>query len=224
MAHSDRTRLLRCEECQEKYKTTRRFPESFSELLCATSQEWRWVLRRLFVSLIFFCWMYTLASHYVAVVSAELSVVLVFTSILMSISVGQRFHRGVQLIWSTPYKWRYFKLFAIYALLCYMASLRVLQPTSWATIAAQQPWLAALHELHVRIHASVSGTVFHSSFTAVYLSTTSGVIFLFWKTSLRVVTVADAEPLAQKRLMRSSSGGAHCGLCQLGLCLENTGM
>lgn len=220
---------LLCKQCGVEYRTSRRFPETLAELLRATAQEWRWVVRRLVVCLLFFVWMYTLAEHYCALngISKELCILLAFTASMMSISVSQRFHRGIQMIWNTPHRWRYFQLFALFALLFYMVSLRALDPALWKAAATQQPWLAGLHEVHSVIHGSFVGALVLSSISLLYMGTASGVIFLFWKTSLRVPTVADAElPTLTDSLQHTgiSQQTAPCGLCQLGLCLDNTCM
>lgn len=218
--------VLLCELCGHRYLTSRRFPETLAELLGATAQEWRWVLKRLFVCLMFFVWMYTLAEHYCSLdgVSKELCILLAFTASMMSISVSRRFHRGIQMIWNTPHRWRYFELFGMFAVLFYMVSLRAFDPSVWAAAATQQPWLASLHEAHSVIHGSVLGTLVLSSISLLYVATASGVIFLFWKTSLRVATVADVDVATQVASFQIDTGGAQCGLCQLGLCLDNTCM
>lgn len=217
---------LRCGACQREYLASKRFPESLPELLKATLQEWRWVLRRVFVMMCFFFWIYMLAGHYVAVsgVSGEICVVLLFTANIMSISVCERFHRGVQMIWNTPNKWRYLRLFGLYSVLCHLVVFRTLEPSHWEGIAMRQPWLASIHRLHFLIHSSFSGAIFLSGFSLLYISTASGAIFLFWKTSLRVPTVASIDLLGQNDALNNSMGGSQCGLCQLGLCLDNTCM
>lgn len=189
----------------------------------ATLQEWRWLLRRLFVSLICFAWMLTLAAHYTSDegISKETVVLCLFSGCMMSISVSRRFHRGIQMIWDTPHRWIYLKTFAVMSLLCYMVSLKYFEPSVWHAAALKQPWLTILHEVHCRIHQSVFATLVLSTLTALYLATASGVIFLFWKTSLRVVTIADAE---SKDAESKLTGASQCGLCQLGLCLDNTCM
>lgn len=218
------TPKLRCGACSREYRASKRFPESLPELLEATRQEWRWVLRRVFVTLCFFSWIYTLAGHYMskAGVSVEVSVLLLFTATIMSISVCPRFHRGVQMIWNTPNKWRYLRLFGLYSILCHMVVFRALEPSQWEAVAAQKSWLAGVYKLHALVHSSLSGMIFLSGFSLLYVSTASGAIFLFWKTSLRVPTVASAEVRQQNPLMpKLTHSGSQCGLCQLGLCLDN---
>ncbi|CAJ1401097.1 unnamed protein product [Effrenium voratum] len=168
--------------------------------------------------------MYTLAEHYCVQdgsVDKEVCALLAFTAPLMSVSVSQRFHRGIQIIWHTPHRWRYFQIFGFFAVLFYLVSLRAFQPQRWAELR-EQPWLAWLHQAHYTIHTSVLGTFVLSCLSILYLATASGVIFLFWKTSLRVPTVADATLMDSGPLQ--SNTGAQCGLCQLGLCLDNTCM
>eukprot|EP00931_Biecheleriopsis_adriatica_P084404 TRINITY_DN5822_c0_g1_i1.p1 TRINITY_DN5822_c0_g1~~TRINITY_DN5822_c0_g1_i1.p1 ORF type:complete len:144 (+),score=17.64 TRINITY_DN5822_c0_g1_i1:171-602(+) len=143
---------------------------------------------------------------------------------MMSISVSQRFHRGVQMIWHTPHRWRYFQIFGLFALLFYMVSIRALQPQLWEARVTEQPWLAKLHRLHMTIHNSYLATMILSSVSLLYLATASGVIFLFWKTSLRVPTVADVNVLTEIEPLHSRMSSSQCGLCQLGLCLDNTDM
>jgi len=222
--NSSSTPRLRCALCSREYCTSKRFAETLPELLWATRQEWRWVTRRVFITLCFFSWIYTLAEHYVtkATASAEVFVVLLFTATIMSISVCPRFHRGVQMIWNTPNKWRYLRFFGLYFLLCHMVVFRALEPSQWESFAVQKPWLAGVHKLHVLVHSSFSGMIFLSGFSLMYISTASGAIFLFWKTSLRVPTVASADVREQGGLMpKLASSGSQCGLCQLGLCLDN---
>eukprot|EP00415_Alexandrium_ostenfeldii_P002633 UN2633 len=95
------TPKLRCSACSREYRASKRFPESLPELLRATRQEWRWVLRRVFVTMCFFSWIYTLAGHYMskAGVSIEVSVLLLFTATIMSISAeaGSMGERGAPL-------------------------------------------------------------------------------------------------------------------------------
>jgi len=218
------TPKLRCSACSREYRASKRFPESLPELLRATRQEWRWVLRRVFVTMCFFSWIYTLAGHYMskAGVSIEVSVLLLFTATIMSISVCPRFHRGVQMIWNTPNRYRYLRLFGLYSVLCHMVVFRALEPLQWEAVAAEKPWLAGMHKIHTLVHGSLSGMIMLSSFSLLYISTASGAIFLFWKTSLRVPTVASADVHQQHRLMpKLTPSHSQCGLCQLGLCLDN---
>mmetsp|Transcript_98464 Transcript_98464/g.317450 ORF Transcript_98464/g.317450 Transcript_98464/m.317450 type:complete len:433 (-) Transcript_98464:135-1433(-) len=220
---------LRCRACGREYNSSRRFPETLSELLAATMLEWRWLLRRLFACLVFFVWLYTLAEHYCVLngVSKELCVLLAFTASIMSISVTQRFHRGIQMIWNTPHRCRYFQVFGLFAGLFYMVSLRAFDPSRLSVAATEWPWLAVLHEVHKMIHGSLLGTLVFSSISLLYAATASGVIFLFWKTSLRVPTVADVDVPEESSSRQHgpgtprSEGCAQCGLCQLGLCLDN---
>lgn len=223
----------RCNMCGREYATSRRFPETLAELLVATLLEWRWVLRRIFVMLVFFAWIYSLAVHYCGVetVSKELLTLLLLTACMMSISTTRRFHCSVQKIWNTPNRWRYFGLFGVFACQNYMVSLHAFQPDLWQALAEQQPWLAALHKAHAAFHGSLYGTLVLSIVTFLYVATASGVIFLFWKTSLRVPTVADAGAHSQEEVTRDAAsdgdvtmGIMNCGLCQLGLCLDNTCM
>jgi len=185
--------------------------------------EWRWVLRRLVVMMLFLFWLHSLAEHYSMLegIGREMRVLMIMTAGMMSISVSQRFHRGVQMIWHTPNRWHYLKLFAVVALLAYLAVLRVFDPAKWASAAAQWPWLTSLHEVHSIVYGSVLGTLALSTISWLYVVTASGLIFCFWKTSLRVPTVADVGAGHHTLLKRSCS---KCGLCQLGLCLDNTGM
>jgi len=223
----DKPCLLRCQLCSKPYFLSRRFPETLAELLRATAKEWRHVLKRVLVMLGFFIWLWTLAEHYCSLegaLSQEAFVVLAFTATLMMISVSQRFHRGIQMIWNTPHRWRYFQVFGLFALLFYTVSLRAFQPSLWAATVIELPWLAGLHQVHSMIHSSYYATLILSSFSVLYLVTASGIIFLFWKTSLRVPTVADLSMLSETESSRSHSHCSQCGLCQLGLCLDNTGM
>jgi hypothetical protein len=219
---------LHCELCSRTYRISRRFPESFPELLQATAQEWRWVLKRCFVCILFFVWLRSLAEHYCALdggVSKETDMLLAFTAVMMSISVSQRFHRGIQMIWNTPHRFRYFQVFGLFFLLFYMVSLRAFEPSQWEALATNRPWLRIFHEAHSIIHTSFLGTLLLASVTLLYFVTASGIIFLFWKTSLRVPTVADVDsPLNEGSSLENSAGGNQCGLCQLGLCLDNTCM
>lgn len=211
-------RPLRCGSCGREFNISRRFPESLPELVHATLQEWRWLLRRLFCLFMFFVWLYTLAEHYTSGVSRELCILLAFTACMMSISVSERFHRGIQMIWNTPHRWLYFQLFFLFAVLFYMVSLRALSPSLWEAFAERQPLLLGFWKLHSVVHTSFLGTLLLSSFALLYVATASGVIFLFWKTAMRVTTVADVDGVCSK------GGHVQCGLCQLGLCLDNTCM
>jgi len=220
---SGSTPKLRCGMCSREYRADKRFPESLPELVSASLLEWRWVTRRVFVTLCFFSWIFTLAEHYITSgVSMEVSVLLLFTATIMSISVCPRFHRGVQMIWNTPHKWRYLRLFGLYFVLCHMVIFRALEPLQWEPFAARQPWLAGMHRLHVFVHSSSFGMFFLSCFSLLYISTASGAIFLFWKTSVRVPTVASTGVRDQCiHMPKLTSSGSQCGLCQLGLCLDN---
>mmetsp|Transcript_68981 Transcript_68981/g.177788 ORF Transcript_68981/g.177788 Transcript_68981/m.177788 type:complete len:441 (-) Transcript_68981:112-1434(-) len=215
---------LKCRICGREYRTDRRFPESLAELLAATLQEWRWVVRRVFVMMLFFFWLYSLAEHYAMLdgFCKEIRMLMIMTACMMSISVSQRFHQGVQAIWNTPHRWHYLKLFGLFAVLSYLASLRVFEPSLWSGVARQQPLLAAIHRVHSLFYDSLLGTLALASVSCLYAIAASGVIFAFWRTSLRVPTVADAGAATQNELLRRSTSG--CGLCQLGLCLDNTGM
>jgi len=213
---------LRCRICGKPYFLSRRFPETLAELLKATAKEWRHVLKRVLVMLGFFIWLWTLAEHYCSLegaLSQEAFVILAFTATLMMISVSQRFHRGVQMIWNTPHRWRYFQVFGLFALLFYTVSLRAFEPSLWAATVTELPWLAGLHQVHSMIHTNQLATLILSTLSMLYLVTASGIIFLFWKTALRVPTVADLSVPSE-----ASHSQSQCGLCQLGLCLDNTGM
>mmetsp|Transcript_62797 Transcript_62797/g.162262 ORF Transcript_62797/g.162262 Transcript_62797/m.162262 type:complete len:479 (-) Transcript_62797:63-1499(-) len=216
---------LKCPDCCKEYQMTRRFAESLPELLFATMLEWRWVLRRVLVMLAFHFWLHSLAVHYSMLdgLGSEVSILILFTATLMSISVSQRFHRSVQMIWHTQNRWHYFKVFGIFAVIAYLAVLRVFQPARWkeAVLAAQLPWLTALHEAQTVFYSSDIGIVALSTISWLYVLTASGLCFCFWKTSLRVPTVAD---VGQKHGSTLPRGNSRCGLCQLGLCLDNTGM
>jgi len=212
--------------CGRPFRLSRRFPETLAELLSATRKEWRFVIRRLILMAFFFVWMYTLAEHYCVQdgkVNKEVCVLLAFTAPLMSISVSQRFHRGIQMIWHTPHRWRYFHIFGFFAMLFYLVSLRAFQPQRWAALVAIHPWLTWLHQAHYTIHTSVLGTFVLSCVSCLYVATASGVIFLFWKTALRVPTIEDVNTVESGPL-QSNPGCTTCGLCQLGLCLDNTCM
>eukprot|EP00930_Biecheleria_cincta_P029495 TRINITY_DN20518_c0_g1_i1.p1 TRINITY_DN20518_c0_g1~~TRINITY_DN20518_c0_g1_i1.p1 ORF type:complete len:434 (+),score=57.46 TRINITY_DN20518_c0_g1_i1:159-1460(+) len=215
--------LPSCSFCSREYVVSRRFAESLPELLHATMQEWFWVLRRLFVMFLFFAWLYSLADHYWSV-SNELCISLAVTAAMMSISVSRRFHRGVQIIWNTPQRWRYFQIFRCFGLLFYTVSLRAFQPSQWEAVGMEQPWLAGLHRIHSMMHSSYLAASVLSSLSLLYVAASSGVIFLFWKTSLRVPTVADAIPASEDVAVQQHVLGSECGLCQLGLCLDNTCM
>jgi len=217
------TDLLSCKMCSRAYHVSRRFPESLPELLRATMREWAWVLRRLFVMFLFFAWLYSLADHYWDV-SNELCISIALTAAMMSVSVSRRFHRGIQIVWNTPHRWRYFQVFGSFALLFYTVSLRAFQPSHWAATGTEQPWLAGLHQMHSTLHSSYLATSILSSLSLLYMVTSSGIIFLFWKTSLRVPTVADAIQMSDDDPLLQSAIGSQCGLCQLGLCLDNTCM
>lgn len=207
-----------CSVCGREFHITRRFPESLTELVAATFQEWRWVRRRLLCLLMFFIWLYTLVDHYAPNASRESWILLIVTACLMQISVSERFHRGIQMIWNTPHRWLYFQVFFLFALLVYLVSLRAFGPELWEGFAERRPLLVGLWKVHSVVHESFLGAVVMSAFSLLYVVTASGVIFLFWKTALRVPTVENVDGVCGK--------GSHtqCGLCQLGLCLDNTCM
>jgi len=142
--------------------------------------------------------------------------------------MSQRFHCSVQLIWNTPHRRLYFQLFALFAVLFYLVALRFMDPSFWESILSRHQWAAQLHVVHSMIQRSTIGMCLLSTVSLLYLMTASGVIFLFWKTSLRVLTVADAGLEDEKEasqgerfVAHAHSGEGACGLCQLGLCLDN---
>eukprot|EP00427_Karlodinium_veneficum_P067539 CAMPEP_0169320536 /NCGR_PEP_ID=MMETSP1017-20121227/8409_1 /TAXON_ID=342587 /ORGANISM="Karlodinium micrum, Strain CCMP2283" /LENGTH=144 /DNA_ID=CAMNT_0009414959 /DNA_START=1109 /DNA_END=1543 /DNA_ORIENTATION=- len=142
----------------------------------------------------------------------------------------QRFHCSVQLIWNTPHRQQYFKLFGLFAALFYAVCFRAIDPRLWEAAVSAPPWLITLREVHILAHSSSIGSVVLSAISMLYLITASGVIFLFWKTSLRVPTIADIGPgkgdgdTSGVVIAAAHEGDATCGLCQLGLCLDNTFM
>lgn len=211
---------LRCRNCGQNYRISRRFPETLLELVNATMLEWRWVGRRNFIMLLFYFWLHSLAEHYAMLEGIGREFLMLMTACMMSISVSQRFHRAVQIIWHTPDRWHYLKLFALFAVLTYLTSLRTFEPSMWEPAARRMPWLKVLHEAHSVLYDSLLGTMALAMISWLYVATVSGVIFCFWKTSMRVPTVADEGDLQGDPLKHSS----RCGLCQLGLCLDNTGM
>lgn len=229
---------LHCEACGHSYCISGRFPETLAELCWATVLEWRWLFRRVLVMLAFFSWMYLLALYYCVspstegsqVFSGEFCSLLMVTACMMSITMSQRFHCSVQLIWNTPHRRLYFRLFALLAVLFYLVSLRAIDPRLWESAASNTSWLQGLHALHCLIHGSRVGAAVLSCMSMLYLATASGVIFLFWKTSLRVPTVADVSlaeddvPAGAAFVSHAIAGEDACGLCQLGLCLDNTYM
>ncbi|CAE7595713.1 unnamed protein product, partial [Symbiodinium sp. CCMP2456] len=132
--------------CGRPFRLSRRFPETLAELLSATRKEWRFVIRRLILMAFFFVWMYTLAEHYCVQdgkVNKEVCVLLAFTAPLMSVSVSQRFHRGIQMIWHTPHRWRYFHIFGFFAMLFYLVpgSLCFAAGISTAALGGSCPWV-----------------------------------------------------------------------------------
>lgn len=214
---------LRCGSCGEEYHVTNRFPETFLELLFASMLEWKWVLRRVFVVLVFLFWLHSMADHYSMLegFSRETRIVMIMTSGMMSITVSQRFHLGVKKIWHTKHRLVYFKLFLGFAVLAYFAVLRVFEPGCWQNTVAELPWLTSLHRAHKFVYNSIIGTIALSTVSWLYIFAGSGLCFCFWKTSLRVPTVADVGHGHDELLKRSCS---RCGLCQLGICLDNTAM
>jgi len=247
-AASAAKKVLTCGVCGNAFKPALRFPETLSELLEATALEWRWALRRMMILLALFAWMRTLFAHYSGNgVLQELWPVLLFMAALISIPITERFRVSVKKIWHTPHRKRFFLLFAFFALQTYAVTLRALEPQHWEFLADTTPLLRALHRCHADLYASRLGTMMFCALSVLYATTASGVIFLFWKTSLRVPTVADAEQLCPARgglspARSSTPTGAvgdllddasllsprrhceDCGLCQLGLCLDNTCM
>merc|ERR1711976_705734 len=94
----------------------------------------------------------------------------------------------------TPNRHLYFRIFALFAGLFYLVTPRAIDPSLWEAVAAKQPLLTRLHAVHELIHTSRVGTVLLSGISLLYLANASGIIFLFWKTSLRVPTVAGVGP------------------------------
>jgi len=222
---ASRPQQLNCVACGQGLQISGRFPETFLELLCATFREWRWSLRRLFVMMFFYFWMCSLASHYCAWdAGSNVDIfLLLLTACLMSISFSQRFHHGVRMIWTTPYRFLYFQLFALLAVMCYMVSIRLLGPQILSSAEWYPPALGVAVKL---LLSSRTASLVLGSIPFVYVTAASGLIFLFWKTSLRVPTIANT-PLLDPRLIRSRHNmgewdwHSECGLCQLGLCLDN---
>mmetsp|Transcript_35621 Transcript_35621/g.81641 ORF Transcript_35621/g.81641 Transcript_35621/m.81641 type:complete len:455 (+) Transcript_35621:88-1452(+) len=209
---------LRCLQCGSAYFVSQRFPENMSELMLATFNEWQWVLKKVVKIFFLFLWMEMITIHYLGLesISSELCLLLLFTATIMSVTVAARFHRGVQLIWNTPHRWRYLWLFCFYAFLTYMVSvLRIIEPSMWAQAVQQWHSLSIVYNVCTQLHTSAIGSIFLSGVSLCYLIAASGIMFLFWKTSLRVPTVADAKMASTHQAVKE------CGLCQLGLCLDN---
>eukprot|EP00929_Paragymnodinium_shiwhaense_P102159 TRINITY_DN65348_c0_g1_i1.p1 TRINITY_DN65348_c0_g1~~TRINITY_DN65348_c0_g1_i1.p1 ORF type:complete len:497 (+),score=48.18 TRINITY_DN65348_c0_g1_i1:96-1586(+) len=228
---------LRCQLCGKEFHTSGRFPETLGELFVATYQGWRWAIRRALVMMVFYMWMYSLASHYCGyTMSFELAFILLLTAAMMSITLSQRFHHGVQKIWNTPHRWQYFKLFFAIAVQNYLVSIRVVEPSVWLPQDAPD-WRVWLHAVHVAIRSSIIGDAILFCVSWLHMLSGSGLIFLFWKTSLRLPTIADLDD-GQSRAGDDGSSRASspegtpvsrffehsCGLCQLGLCLDNACM
>lgn len=178
--------------------------------------------------LVFFLWMYSLVQHYLLLdsVSEESCFFMLMTASMMAVTLTPRFHRGIQMIWNTPNRQRYFHLFGVFALCLYLASLRACHPSVLANAAARRPWVAMLSSMLSVIHESSFVSLLLRGVSFLYLMGATGIVFLFWKTSLRVPTVADAKEIGGNS--PTGSRLAHCdkscGLCQLGLCLDNTCM
>lgn len=237
--------LARCGACSGAMGAASRFPETLVELLVATFREWRWVLRRGLVLLAFYAWLQGLAVHYGGLRTLpELWHLFLLMACLASISTTDRFQESVRKSLATPPgKHRFFGLFAFFALQIYAVCLRVLTPSSWVEAAENIPCLQLLHQAHTLLYNSKIGTLLFGFVATIFAVSASGVIFLFWKTSLRVPTVADVRrgahslaasprvfsPLGLTQLDAAARSPesrccADCGLCQLGLCLDNTCM
>lgn len=227
---SSGTTSLHCQACGDRYTTTTRFPDNIYELIWSSLLEWKWVLRRIFCIVVCFIWMYTLALQYCSAIFRELGLVLLFTAALMGITMTPRFHFCVKVIWNTPNRVLYFRLFALMSVMLYSLLPRAVDPSLWASAAAKHSYLMRIHSIHESIHTSRVGTVLLSGVSLIYLATASGIIFLFWKTSVRVPTVASVWSTQDKgctacSLIESANGdGGGCGLCRLGLCLDNNFM
>merc|ERR1712151_577747 len=137
-------------------------------------------------------------------------------------------HRGVQIIWNTQNRWLYLRLFFLYVVLCYMVAIRTAGPSIWAQISALGPSFAVISEVHSSFQRSSIGIFILSSFSVLYGLVASGAVFCFWKTSLRVPTIAGIDPHRKNDhetlLHKTGLGSRQCGLCPLGLCLDNTSM
>lgn len=223
---------LTCSTCGVNYRVSSRFPETFLELCAATIHEWKWLIRRCCMTAAFYFWLYGIASYYCGQdgMANELHGLLIMTAAMMSISLSPRFHRSVQKIWSTPHRSIYFHLFCFFALQNYLVSLRAMQPPQWMSSTRHGPVVAAFHQLHTLARETQVGSAVLIFMSVLYALTASGVIFCFWKTSVRVPTIADAENISSTAVDMDRNDTAvqrqfaHCGLCQLGLCLDNTCM
>jgi len=211
-----------CPICGAALRVTRRFPGSPKELLVATFRDWPWVLQRVFVMLVFFTWMCTLAQRYCVpttgspegvVPCQELYVVMSFAACMMSISVSRRLHYSIRTIWTTPRFSLFARLFLIFVVLAYLVALRVLDPSLWEKLEVSQPFITLPHVKRMHIWMHSSGVLLMPLISASFLTLASGLIFLFWKTSVSLPTVADADDSGEVR--------SDCALCQLGLCLSN---
>lgn len=220
---------LRCSTCGMSYRISSRFPETMRELCRASVKEWKWVMQRTCMTIVFFFWLLGIAYHYCgdSGIGSGLYPLVFMTATMISISLSPRFHRSVRKVWNTPQRSIYLRLFCFVAVLNYMVTMRALAPGQWLAFARQGPVLSAIHQLHTLSRETWVGSAVMAFMSGVYALTASGVIFCFWKTSLRVPTIADAEDAPteqvdtdrpQALLQRSF---APCGLCQLGLCLDN---
>lgn len=225
---------LSCEECGDEFLIAMRFPETFGELCLATIREWRWLSWRVFVMLLCFLWLLTLADRYCTVPGGDSHIsrlewctLLVFTACMMSLSMTRRCQYAVEIMRRKGRRVIYFRGFAVFASLSYLTGLRMVDPSFWGS-AAEMPLLSGLHAIHMALYTSSLGKAGLSAVSFTYLVAASGVIFLFWKTSVRVFTVADAIVPASSSGVSQLLPGApmatsrhECGLCQLGLCLDN---
>merc|ERR1719350_309291 len=124
--------------------------------------------------LVFYFWLNSLAQHYAMQKGVPFDVLMLMTACMMSISVSQRFHQGVQMIWHTPNRWHYLKLFAVFALLTYLAALRAFEPSLLAPAARKMPWLfEAAHEVHSLLHDGALLRAVLSLISCLYVATVS---------------------------------------------------
>merc|ERR1719223_1770332 len=99
-----------------------------------------------------------------------------------------------------------------------MVALRAAGPAMWAELAQLAPSLAVVSEAHAAFTRSAVGTFILTCFSMLYCLTASGAIFCFWKTSMRVPTIATTEGVGfhgkdSWRRHGAVGGSRQCGLC-----------
>eukprot|EP00927_Polykrikos_kofoidii_P057703 TRINITY_DN51891_c0_g1_i1.p1 TRINITY_DN51891_c0_g1~~TRINITY_DN51891_c0_g1_i1.p1 ORF type:complete len:439 (+),score=38.81 TRINITY_DN51891_c0_g1_i1:58-1374(+) len=213
---------LQCKFCGDTFRISGRFPETIMELVNASVLEWRWSTRRFCLIVFFYFWLYTIVQHYRKTPTISERTCIFLTAGAMHISLGRRLQCSVQKIWNTPSRKYYLFMFGLFIFHIYLMAMGRLDVSTWHDENG-----SAVCRLYAKFLHSIVGQLFFSCISFSYMNTAAGLIFLFWKTSVRVPTIASFEGLSSRRtrlrgdFQTFSATSTECGLCQLGLCLDN---